>query len=253
MLRRPNFACRVCSHVEQGHKRWESDVESAYSKLIDAFHENLLPAIERCSIVTSALRGLARYHESNEKFNVDPENFTQVLEILRSLRLIVHESLNYAAEERRQFLAFTTWLRFQIDYQQNSHDSDEALEQQAGIDYRRVLTYIEGELHNPRLAFFWETGDLDENREDMDSTSKDVAEYIEKIREKKTVPDNSEIHFTLFVVRLRRCIKVATGEIGTWQQEMAAVSGGLVLEDNGEFLASDMIMVPEVRPCLPIT
>ncbi|KAL9089819.1 MAG: hypothetical protein Q9165_005613 [Trypethelium subeluteriae] len=250
------YQSKLAEDLNTGHKRWEQEVNSAYEKFIDTLHENLLPAIERANIIACALRGLASYHDSNEKFNVAPERFTSVLENLHSLRLIVHESLNYAAEERRQFLAFSNWLKLQVGWQKSESgvDSEEAADQAASIDYARVFKFIESELKHEKLGFFWKPwtephteyiGGPISDFEGVDKTPDEVAKVIEAIRVKEDASTHGELPFTFFCARLEERIKDATGRIGGWQMQMASMPEGLILEDTEKSSVADMRMVYE--------
>ena len=192
-----------------------------------------------------ALRGLANYHDCNEKFNIDPGRFSNLLDALRSMQLIVHECLQYAADERQQFLAFSKWLKLQFDVQASNlgGDSDEFSEQQASIDYPKVLAYIEGALENPKLAFFWKH--FDGANQAYDMSEEEVAEALEQVRGKKIAPEDAEVPFMFFCARLGRRVKDVTTSIGERQQQMVWMPGGLVLEDDQSYSALDMRMIFE--------
>ncbi|KAI9660692.1 MAG: hypothetical protein M1821_010044 [Bathelium mastoideum] len=243
---------------DRGHRRWETEVDSAYSKFINAVHENLLPAIERCSVVTCTLRGLASYQDSNKKCNIRPEQFTRALEYLRSMRLILHECLSYATEERRGFAAFSKWLKFQIGLQASGSDgdSDESIEQQAGLDYRQIFKYLKDGLERSRLAFFWgswKPQHHDAAKEDRDEIMvydvNTTAEVLKAFKEDRLTLRgpwlDAEVPFTFLCSKLRWRVKDATGEIGLWQQDQTSIPGGVVLEEVEEYLRSDMRMVFE--------
>ena len=245
---------------EQGHRRWESEVEGAFSKFIDALHENLLPAIDRTSILASHLRGLSRYHDSKERFNLQPFHLTDILEALQSMRLIVHESLNIAIEDRRQFLAFSKWLRFQIELHtsETNADSEESIEQQASFDYGQILSYIQGEFMNPKLSFYWgrrsdahvqNIKNEAYEKEKIDLKPDGVAAVIEEIRAEQESYNDARLPFWFFKAKLQHRIKDASSELGAWQKKMASMPGGLVLEENEESSSVDMRMVFEVGVC----
>lgn len=203
-----------------------------------------MPAIDRSTTVAGALRGLATYHDYDDRFNVNPERFTRILDVLSSMRMILRECLEYAVDERQQFLAFSKWLRLQIDVQasSSSDDSDEFSEQQAAIDVYKVLIYIEGGLLKTKLAFFWQPygekhediiGNGDFAPWDVDNNHEQVAEALENIRGKNEEVVEAELPFMFFCARLTRAIEQTRNEFGEWQQRKVRMPGGLVLE-NGE-------------------
>lgn len=251
--------CQEHAHsFEQGQRRWESEVDSAFSKFIDALHENLLPAIDRCSILASGLRGLAKYHDTSERLNLSPSSLTGILDVLQSMRLIVHESLNIATEDRRQFLAFSKWLRFQIELHtsENSADSDESIEQQATFDFGQILSYIQGEFVNPRLIFYWDEASQDCESETSETVSVDLtqaatAATIEKFRAERNSHEKKRRLFGALEPRLHQGIRSILIGLGGWQRQMALTPGSIILEKY-ESTCFDMRMVFEVGSRLMI-
>ena len=70
--------------AEQGHKRWDNAVSSGLATVIQLLHENFLPALDRCSIIISRLRGLAAYHDQDWIFNGPLSHFTHLLDLLKN-------------------------------------------------------------------------------------------------------------------------------------------------------------------------
>ncbi|KAB2577683.1 hypothetical protein DBV05_g3785 [Lasiodiplodia theobromae] len=140
-----------------GHKRWDQAASQGYTKVLEITHENIIPALDRTSIVVSMLRGLARYTGSSKIINVPPEELSNILDTLRCLRLLAHNVLIYAGEERRQFTAFSKWLRYEIDTQAtdpSSQSAEEAADRDPGLDHGLLLAYIPGALTKSKLAPF---------------------------------------------------------------------------------------------------
>ncbi|KAH9869907.1 hypothetical protein J1614_006828, partial [Plenodomus biglobosus] len=131
--------------AEQGHKRWDSTVGGALEKVLALVHENLLPAIDRCSIVVSRLRGLAQFHDRDWIFTSPVQDFSALLEVLKNMRLLAHTTLLYASEEKKQFHAFAKWLRFIIDFEATTPGTvsrTEMEQREPGVDMSQVLEYI---------------------------------------------------------------------------------------------------------------
>ncbi|KAJ4373220.1 hypothetical protein N0V83_003513 [Neocucurbitaria cava] len=131
--------------AEQGHKRWDNTVTTSFTTLLALVHENLIPALDRCSIVISRLRGLAQFHDRDWIFTSPISDFSALLEVLKNMRLLAHTVLLYASEEKRQFHAFSKWLRFTIDYEATEPDSQSRAEMEnrdPGVDISQVLEYI---------------------------------------------------------------------------------------------------------------
>ncbi|KAJ4376578.1 hypothetical protein N0V86_006692 [Didymella sp. IMI 355093] len=143
--------------TEQGHKRWDSTVTTSLTTLQALVHENLIPALDRTATVISRLRGLAIYHDSDWIFSGPATQFTALLDVLRNMRLLAHTVLSYVADERRQFQAFSRWLRFVIDFEATEPDSQSRAEMEgrdSGVDIGLVLEYVRHGLQQSSLKPF---------------------------------------------------------------------------------------------------
>ncbi|KAI9831026.1 MAG: hypothetical protein M1819_005264 [Sarea resinae] len=153
--------------TERGHKRWEKAVIAGYEDIRRLVHENLLPALERCNVVVSRLRGLSRYRESALVTELSTLELNKVLDTIRCMNLLAHNIMAVAGMELRQFMAFSSWLRHEIDVQATdpaSSSADEIAEKDAMIDYAKVLEYIQGALTKSKLGDFfnsWSSGNKD--------------------------------------------------------------------------------------------
>ncbi|KAK5194780.1 hypothetical protein LTR16_007026 [Cryomyces antarcticus] len=206
---------------------------------------NLLPALERCTIVASTLRGLAIHHGLNERFNIPAENFTQILDRICKLRIVAHSILVYAGYEGRQFSAFSKWLRFQIDMQVTEPGSiaaEETAEQEAGIDYIQVLAYVEGALNHSKLDPFL-TQDLAGGPPSLEDV-KDIKDSLEKHR--MGMPfDNALLATTNSAMELDCSCKEVYGKIATWQASNTSLGEGAITLEKEQVSAKDMRMVFE--------
>lgn len=120
-------------------------------------HENFLPGLERCSIILSRLRGFAQFYDTRDDIGFTTTQVSRVLDIISCLSLVGHKILLHAMDELEHFVAFSSWLRFQIDRfaSPGSAVTDELTEKEATMDTSRVLTYIERCLTgSPLDAFF---------------------------------------------------------------------------------------------------
>ncbi|KAK3082084.1 hypothetical protein LTS18_005070 [Coniosporium uncinatum] len=222
--------------AERGHKRWDHAVSHGYTKILDLVHENLLPAIDRCSILISSLRGLAFYHSDSDVFNVPPEHFTGILSTLKCMRLLSHNVLICANEERRQFAVFSKWLRHEIDVQATdptSASADETMERDLGLDYPLLMAYIRGAMTDSKVAPFLqpaaspaspmsqaEADAYDEVKESVESFKRDAAKSAEAIKLK-----------THCGIMKQRC-EALLARISSWQIASTSMDCGLVLEDE---------------------
>ncbi|KAK5139652.1 hypothetical protein LTR04_003428 [Oleoguttula sp. CCFEE 6159] len=230
---------------ETGWKRWDHDVNNGYHNIMADIQLNLLPALERCTIVASTLRGLAIHHGLNERFNIPAENFTQILDRICKLRIVAHSILVYAGYEGRQFSAFSKWLRFQIDMQVTEPGSiaaEETAEQEAGIDYIQVLAYVEGALNHSKLDPFL-TQDLAGGPPSLEDV-KDIKDSLEKHR--MGMPfDNALLATTSSAMELDRSCKEVYGKIATWQASNTSLGEGAITLEKEQVSAKDMRMVFE--------
>ncbi|PFH61107.1 hypothetical protein XA68_18171 [Ophiocordyceps unilateralis] len=141
--------------TERGHKRWEKAVVSGLENLRSLVHENFLPALERCALIFSRLRGLAQFHDDRDDIGFSVSQISRVLDIIGCLHLVGHKILIHVMDELEHFAAFSVWLRFQIDGLA-SGTSEELTEKEATMDTSRVLTYIETYLTQSPLDMFFD-------------------------------------------------------------------------------------------------
>ncbi|KAK8233790.1 anaphase-promoting complex, cyclosome, subunit 4-domain-containing protein [Phyllosticta capitalensis] len=232
--------------TENGHKRWDHAATQGYTKVLEMTHENLLPALDRCSIVVSMLRGLASYTGSSSIINVAPQDLTEILDTVRSLRLLGHNILVYAGEERRQFVEFSKWLRHEIDTQaaEPAPQATEETEKDAGVDFGQLFAYIQRTLKESRLTPFLR------RQQDLGDFRLGVLEY-------EIVKNNLKRHkMGLHIEQGSLCTSSVTqllqtqcdklfAQITAWQAANCSLSCGLFLEAEKPSETSDMRMVYE--------
>lgn len=221
-----------------------------YLKVVELIHENFIPALDRCSIVVSRLRGMATYYESTSVFNAPVENFTSVMDVIDVLRLLAYTSLNYATEERRQFAVFSKWLRHEIDVQvtdPTSASAEEMAQQDLGFDYHQLLAYIQGAMTDSKLVPFISKCPAQTTAQ-TDFEYDEVRESIELHKKGMPYTEGCLSQHTLLQNLERRCAGLFHN-ITRWQVANTSMACGLVLEDQ-KSSARDLRMVSEVLQTL---
>ncbi|KAF2026229.1 hypothetical protein EK21DRAFT_74700 [Setomelanomma holmii] len=232
--------------AEQGHKRWDNVVTTSLTTLLALLHENLVPALDRCSIVISRLRGLAQFHDREWIFTAPIQDFSGLLEVLKNMRLLAHTALVYAGEEKRQFAAFSKWLRFSIDFEATEPDSQSRAEMEArdaGVDISLVLDYIQFGLRKSDLTPYLcpttgkpgETASYEDTKKAIEM-QKDGGGF----KEEALCLEHVLGHFKDGVTGLLK-------QVSAWQAANIQMDGGVVLDDVGsakeEDIVADMRMV----------
>ncbi|KAL8831838.1 MAG: hypothetical protein Q9191_000627 [Dirinaria sp. TL-2023a] len=140
---------------ERGHKRWEKAATTGYETIRRLTHENLLPALERFTILVSRLRGLSKFQNSKASFGLSTQELDNVLDTVSCLQLLTHHVLITASSELSQFSAFSAWLRQEIETQStdtSASTAQEMNERDPHIDHASTLEYIQGAMKQSRLV-----------------------------------------------------------------------------------------------------
>jgi anaphase-promoting complex subunit 4 len=219
-----------------------------YTKILEVTHENLLPAMDRCCVVLTTLRGLAKYHDESSTFNVPPEDFTRILEILRYFRLLAHDILIYAGEERQQFIVFSKWLRHQIDIQAtdpSSSSAEETAEKDSGLDYVKLLAYIQGPLTASRLsAFLSATGSQVKSPESI-LLYEDLVKEVERHQKGLSPKPESLSIRRICSIFTQQCTKLFQ-KITSRRAGSSSMDFGILLDEEQHFSCYDMRMMQGV-------
>src|SRR5687767_13389696 len=142
---------------------------SGLENLRSLVHENFLPALDRCSIILSRLRGLAHFYDTRDDIGFSVVQINRVMDIIASLTLVGHKILVMVMDELDNFTAFSTWLRFQIDRLATPATAGEELtEKEATLNVGKVLAYIEGYLTASPMAIFFDEISRDDYKTDWD-------------------------------------------------------------------------------------
>ena len=118
-------------------------------------HENLLPALERFTVLVSRLRGLSRFQLSNASLGLSTTEFDNILDTIDCLQLVAHQILKISGSELRQFYAFSAWLRQEIDVQTSDASMAEFADIDLNIDHASTLEYIQGAMTLSQLTGFF--------------------------------------------------------------------------------------------------
>lgn len=138
----------------QGHKRWEKAVATGYENIRRLTHECLLPALERSEVLLSRLIGLSKFHKLSGILGLETRDLKAITETLDCLHLLAHHILVHTNEELEQFMAFSKWLRHEIDMQAAepmSQTLEELMEKTDMVDHSQTLKYIRGALSKSNL------------------------------------------------------------------------------------------------------
>lgn len=194
------------------------------------------------------LRGLARYTGSSKIINVPPEELSNILDTLRCLRLLAHNVLIYAGEERRQFTAFSKWLRHEIDTQAtdpSSQSAEEAADRDPGLDHGLLLAYIPGALTKSKLApFLRRQADIIDPRPEL-LAYEHVKLNMSTHRQDGSIPNGSLCAWTLQEILQSQCRELFA-QMTAWQAKNSTMDCGVVLENGAVSEARDVRMVFEV-------
>lgn len=206
-------------------------------------------------MVTTNLRGLARFYEGSKKFDVSPSAFTDILEALGCLQLLAHEAILILGREKRQFDEFSKWLRYQIDLAAADPESvsarDLAEREAPKLDYDKILPYLEGALTKTRMkAIVHAHVDVAENNKHI--TADDVLKAIHAARDD---PNNLSELLSLqgLSANLRKVCKAAQAQILHWQTSAGPTAQDFELEKGPISAALDMRAIRVVSSPIPTT
>lgn len=132
-------------------------MSSGYENVRRLTHECLLPALERCEMLLSRLIGLSKFHKLSDVLGLETPELKAIVETLDCLHLLAHHIIIHANEELTQFMAFSKWLRHEIDLmtaEPMSQTLEELMEKTDLIDHPQTLKYVRGALTQSRLRDF---------------------------------------------------------------------------------------------------
>lgn len=239
--------------AEQGHKRWDNAVQTGLVTVLQLLHENLIPALDRCSIVISRLRGLAQFHDQDWIFSAPISDFTGLLDILKNMRLLAHKALLYTSEEKRQFHAFSKWLRFCIDYQATAPDSQTRHEmdnREPGVDITLVLEYIKyGLVKSDVTPFLRPEAQLNPKPSNIEAASYEETKKAVELSKEGAVYKEEALCLEHVFGHLNQGVTGLLKQVSNWQENNIQMDSGIVLEetsDEEQEAMMDLRMVSEV-------
>jgi anaphase-promoting complex subunit 4 len=133
-------------------------------------HENMLPALERCSVILSRFAGIAKFQGSDDTVGFSNHQIGLMMDTVACLNLVYSKILIQVVDELDLFSSFSAWLRFEIDRLVSdpslSSTNEEGAEKEGPIDHTKVLLYLQTTMTTSPLAVYFgpvsetETGDL---------------------------------------------------------------------------------------------
>ena len=218
-------------------------------------HENLLPALERLTVLVSRLRGLSRFQPSNANLGLSTPEFDKVLETVDCLQLMAHQILITSGSELRQFLAFSTWLREEIDIQASDASVAEPVEKDVNVDHASTLDYIQGAMMQSRLACFFDPGTRaqGENLWDLTAEGRSLFELYKQGFQNVSTEDSSARRLPTLdalVEHLDTQCNTIFSRIAKMQRRSVRFGAPVYLQ-KGVSSCADMRMVQKVLKCLP--
>lgn len=120
-------------------------------------HENMLPALDRCSVILSRLNGIAKFQGPDSSLGFSSAQITSIMDTVASLHLVSAKILLQVVDELELFTSFSAWLRYEIDRlasDASSSQNDDNGDKEASVDHGKVLLYIQTVMTNSPLAAF---------------------------------------------------------------------------------------------------
>lgn len=172
------------------------------------------------------------------------------------MQLLAHNILLSAGSELRQFLAFSTWLRCEIETQSadpTSASAEDAVEKDNHIDHAKVLEYIEGAMTESRLLRFFDIRTPVDVRSSWDLAADGTSLYEmnkrEHQRSKQGQPPRSKLPgLQELSTHLGAQCEMIFKRIAETQRRNVMFGSPVTLEEHGSNVPSgkDMRMVVEV-------
>lgn len=233
---------------ERGHKRWDTAMTSLYSSVSQILQLHISPALERCALVASQLRGLATYYANSHEFTVEPEEFTLIINAVTTAQTLTHEAMRLCSREVTLYRVFAKWLRKQIDLAGMEAGSAGAIEAAETIatstDLPNLLEYLEGPIIESRL-----TALIEDQLDDSGSFSlDDVSAAIETAR---VSPEQKAacLSLPLQIRAVIGCLEQALGQINAWQSSTLKAPTLVDIDGGCTYSVYDMRMF--VSPAQP--
>lgn len=132
-------------------------MNSGLENLRRLVHENMLPALDRCSVILSRFSGIAKFQGDNERLGFSSQQISLIMDTIACLHLVSSRILLQVIEELDLFTSFSAWLRYEIDRlasDTTTSINEELGEKEASIDHGKVLLYLQTYMTTSPLAVF---------------------------------------------------------------------------------------------------
>ncbi|RKF64309.1 Anaphase-promoting complex subunit 4 [Erysiphe neolycopersici] len=140
---------------ERGHKRWEKAVLTGLGNLKRIIHENMLPALDRFTVILSRFFGIAKFQPIEEGVGFTCQHISLLMDTISCLHLISSKILSQVVDEIDLFISFSAWMRYQIDQLTKDSSStlaDDTTDKESLIDHSKVFFYLQTNLTCTPLA-----------------------------------------------------------------------------------------------------
>ena len=165
-----------------------------------------------------------------------------------------------ASSELRQFLAFSSWLRQEIDIQATDPSStlaEESTERDTLHDYTSILEYIQGAMLQSRLLELLNIQPQSDKRPQWDLATEEKSIYHSYKRDLRTygkgvLPEKKPPGLAAIVAHLKAQCQLVFSRIAETQKRKVRFGESLCLE-KAALNFSDMRMLIEVNTGMKIT
>lgn len=240
----------------QGHKRWDKAVTTGYESIRRLTHENLLPALDRLSVHISRLRGLSRYQNSEFLLGLSTSELDNIVDSVNGLQLLSNQLLKCTISESRQFGAFSTWLRHEIEKQATeptSATAQELAQKDMAFDYTSILEYIQGGMTESRMPRYSGNPMDSKAQWDIEAEGGRLFElYKNQMQEEENSshPQKQLPGLNVLLHYLQKSFASLFDHISETQRRNVHFGMPIYL-GAGNSDCADMIMIPEVCPIQP--
>jgi len=118
----------------------------------------MLPALDRCTVILSRFWGIAKFQSSNDDVGFTSHQVSLIMDTVACLHLVASKILMQVVEELDLFVAFSAWLRYEIDrlaFDSSNSSNEESNDKEASIDHKKVLLYLQSVMITSPLAPFF--------------------------------------------------------------------------------------------------
>jgi anaphase-promoting complex subunit 4 len=185
-------------------------------------HENMLPALDRCSVILSRFAGIAKFQGMNDSVGFTIKQITLIMDTVACLHLVSSKILIQAVDELDLFTAFSSWLRYEIDRlasDSSTSPDDDKVEKEASIDHSKVLLYLQTAMTTSPLAIYFD----DSQPEDHDNGWKNAEEGLPMydVLDKQLQKQERGVPFMKTLPRIELLYKFLAGQASTIFSQIA--------------------------------